>query len=470
MPAIAARSFAMVMLPLYVVPAVIALLFLVVITTFSSYVVIQGGVPNTSGLIAAVVLALLAAPGFIAFSMDDGITFAQDGITLPFRFAPLLRFKRKRLWREVIGVTGDIKTDQGGQRISGRVCLEFDSGESVTIDLSGVDKEDLPVIAVALDVCTPETVDKKCIAELKRFVSNSAGLIEGNNASELWELELANRFHPTVFVPMEAAEKIYDGKLKIVRQLALGGMSAVYLAQLSGRKLVILKESCLPLDADQASKDKMIELFHREASILTKLKHDRIAGVLDYFIENNRHYLILEYIKGANLRQRVREHGPQDQVKVIEWMRQISDVLNYLHTLNPPIIHRDVTPENIVVTEDGGAVLIDFGAANEWLGTATGTIIGKHNFMGPEQFRGKAECSSDLYSLGCTAYFLLTGKDPVVFSQCSPRKDNPEVSESLDALIQSLTEQSPTDRPSSASDVLIQLSKLETQRVAKANL
>lgn len=76
--------------------------------------------------------------------MDDGITFAQDGITLPFRFAPLLRFKRKRLWREVIGVTSDITTDQGGQRISGRVCLEFDYGcETMGISSLGAYKAPL---------------------------------------------------------------------------------------------------------------------------------------------------------------------------------------------------------------------------------------------------------------------------------------------------------------------------------------
>lgn len=459
----------MVVLPLYLVPAAFALIFLFVLIMFSSFVAIQGGPQNLGFLFSVILLALLAAPGFIAFTMDDAITFASDGITFPMRFAPLLSFKRKRLWSEVVGVTGDLSTNHQDGSVSGLLTLQFKSGEHVTLDLSGVSKKDLPIVAVALDVCIPESIDKESIAELKSFVSTTKGSIEGSNASELWELELVNRFHPTVFVPMEAAETIYDGKLKIVRQLALGGMSAVYLAQLSGRKLVILKESCLPLDSDQASKDKMVELFQREASILTKLKHPRIAGVLDYFIENNRHYLILEYIKGTNLRQKVRENGPQDEAHVVEWMKQITDVLNYLHSLQPPIIHRDVTPENIVVTEDGGAVLIDFGAANEWLGTATGTIIGKHNFMGPEQFRGKAECASDLYSLGCTAYYLLTGKDPIVFSQCSPKKNNHEVAEKLDELIRSLTEQSPADRPHSASDVLVRLSELETQLAYKTH-
>lgn len=102
-------------------------------------------------------------------------------------------------------------------------------------------------------------------------------------------------------------------------------------------------------------------------------------------------------------------------------------------------MHRDVTPDNLVLANDGHITLIDFGAANEFVGTATGTLIGKQSYISPEQFRGKAQTASDLYSLGCTIFFLLTGEDPEPLSESSPRLKNSAVSIQLDNIVVSCT-------------------------------
>jgi serine/threonine protein kinase len=97
---------------------------------------------------------------------------------------------------------------------------------------------------------------------------------------------------------------------------------------------------------------------------------------------------------------------------VVRWLLEAAKILQYLHSQSPPLIHRDVTPDNLVLARDGCLSLIDFGAANALLGTATGTLVGKQSYIAPEQFRGKAGLSSDIYSLGATVYFALTGREP----------------------------------------------------------
>ncbi len=148
-------------------------------------------------------------------------------------------------------------------------------------------------------------------------------------------------------------------------------------------------------------------MFQREAKILQGLNHPYIARVLDHFVENDRHYLMLEHVNGVDLRA-VKEHGQQGERLIMRWALDMALITSYLHSKDPPIIHRDITPDNIVLDRLGSIKLIDFGAANELLGTATGTLVGKQCYIPPEQFRGKATTQSDIYALGCTLYYLAT--------------------------------------------------------------
>jgi len=197
----------------------------------------------------------------------------------------------------------------------------------------------------------------------------------------------------------------------------------------------------------EQARSKALDMFKKEALLLSKLEHKDIAKIYDHFLEDGRHYMTLEYIQGEDLRRLVARRGPISERKVSQWMRQILKVLLYLEKQTPPLVHRDLTPENIVLRPKGSLALIDFGAANEFIGTATGTVVGKQGYISPEQFRGKAELRSDIYSLGCTAHFLLTAKEPEALMQSSPKNFNKQVTDNMNDLIMQMTCQKVEERP-----------------------
>ncbi len=185
--------------------------------------------------------------------------------------------------------------------------------------------------------------------------------------------------------------------------------------------------------------------------------------MLDVFAEDSRHYILLEYVHGQDLRQLVKQHGPQNQDKVLAWAIDLARILVYLHGQKYPIIHRDLTPDNIVLRNDGTIVLIDFGAANEFIGTATGTLIGKQAYIAPEQLRGKALPQSDFYALAGTLYFLLTGKDPVPLSVSKPSKQNIEIDQRFDDLVAKLSAFEVEDRLQKAQEILEALTQIKEE-------
>src|SRR5690606_21682536 len=133
----------------------------------------------------------------------------------------------------------------------------------------------------------------------------------------------------------------------------------------------------VPANANDAARSKAEELFEREAKFLISLSHEQIAKVHDHFKEDGRSYLLMDYIRGQDLRQLVKQNGKQDSLTVMKWGEQIAQILSYLHSQEPPVVHRDLTPDNLVLSSDNKVFLIDFGAANEFVGTATGTLVGK---------------------------------------------------------------------------------------------
>ena len=195
-----------------------------------------------------------------------------------------------------------------------------------------------------------------------------------------------------------------------------------------------------PIDNDAQALHKVHQMFAREAAFLTRLNHPNIVKVLDHFIEGNRDYLVLEFIPGLTLRQQVQLSGPFPEQHVIEIGKHIARILYYLHGLQPPLVHRDLTPDNLIIREPERTIaLIDFGAANEFVGKVTGTLIGKQCYIPPEQFRGHATPQSDIYALGATLYFLLTGVDPTPITVSRPCTIEPAISEHLDEVIAKAT-------------------------------
>ncbi len=382
---------------------------------------------------------------------DSRITISKSGIMFPRFMLPVLGWRRQRLWSDLSDVlcvrpeSFDIKKQ--------KLTVRFRSGHFVNLDLSSMQDDDASRFLLALDVwgsshlANTEHLEK--IRQLTRTRNNPALPM----FTEMWESELHHRFGSLSYVPLEPGDRARSGTLQIVRQLNFGGHSAVYLALQDDKELVVLKESVAPTFADEGARRKASEMFEREAALLMRLSHHCICRVFDNFVEDGRHYLLLEYIHGRDLRQIVRETGPKDEQTVLKWAMQIASVLEYMHGSTPPIIHRDVTPDNIVLKENGDVTVVDFGAANEFLGTATGTLVGKQAYIAPEQFRGKATMQSDIYALGGTLFFALTGQDPEPLSVSHPKQVVEEVSEEMDHFVALCTELDVDRRLLCAQDV-----------------
>jgi serine/threonine-protein kinase len=203
----------------------------------------------------------------------------------------------------------------------------------------------------------------------------------------------------------------------VLRTLGQGGMGTTYLAwdkQTSGYgrpSLLVLKE----MNEDMAQITKAQELFEREARTLKTLAHPGIPKYYDFFVEEGKKYLAMELIHGQDLEQRVSRSGPVTPKQAIEWMIQTCDILNYIHSCQPPLIHRDIKPANLMVRHrDNQIVVLDFGAVKE-SGTAHRTRIGAEGYSSPEQDRGNPVTQSDLYAIGPTLIFLLTGEAPLKY-------------------------------------------------------
>ncbi|MFM6132872.1 MAG: serine/threonine protein kinase, partial [Sphaerospermopsis kisseleviana] len=179
----------------------------------------------------------------------------------------------------------------------------------------------------------------------------------------------------------------------------------------------------------------------------------------DFFAEDRKNYLAMELIHGQDLEKRVYTTGPVTPHQAIAWMIQTCDILDYLHHQDPPLIHRDIKPANLMVRNaDNQIVVLDFGAVKE-IGTAPGTRIGAEGYCAPEQERGQPLTQSDLYAVGPTLIFLLTGENPLKYFRhkgrggCFDVKNVPTITPQLREIIERVTEALPRDRFQSAKEL-----------------
>ncbi|HET6977807.1 MAG TPA: protein kinase [Pyrinomonadaceae bacterium] len=213
---------------------------------------------------------------------------------------------------------------------------------------------------------------------------------------------------------MLTPETILQGRYRIVRQLGQGGMGAVY--ESVDQRLdttVALKET---LFADE----RLRKQFEREARLLARLHHPALPRVSDHFSEGDGQFLVMQFIPGDDLSEMMtRKRGPFPANQVLTWADQLLDALDYLHTQDPQIVHRDIKPQNLKLTSRGQIILLDFGLAKGQAGdisriTTAASIFGyTPNYAPLEQIQGLGTDSrSDLYSLGATLYHLITGVKP----------------------------------------------------------
>jgi serine/threonine protein kinase len=207
---------------------------------------------------------------------------------------------------------------------------------------------------------------------------------------------------------------------------------------------------------DQAQRIEANEYFAREADTLAQLKHQAIPAITDRFEIANRHYLVMEYVEGRNLEEELAARGePLPEGLVIDIARQLCDVLIYLHGLMPPIIYRDMKPSNVMLNSNGRVVLVDFGIARLFKAARKGTMIGTLGFAPPEQYQGMVDPRSDIYSLGATLHYVLTGRDPEKFPPFSfpPIRDlRPGVSSNLAGAIDAALAYEMDGRPQRVQD------------------
>ena len=205
---------------------------------------------------------------------------------------------------------------------------------------------------------------------------------------------------------------ILNNRYRIAKLVGQGGFGAVYRAwDTSLSQPVALKENN---DGGLESQRQ----FEREAKLLAGLRHPNLPRVSDHFIVPGQgQYLIMDYVEGKSLAALLAERGgPLGEAEVLPWIRQVADALEYLHTSTPPIIHRDIKPDNIIITDKGRAMLVDFGISKVYeanKGTTIGAKAVTPGFSPPEQYgRGRTDARSDVYALGATLYTLLTGLVP----------------------------------------------------------
>ena len=212
---------------------------------------------------------------------------------------------------------------------------------------------------------------------------------------------------------MLTPETVLQGRYRIIRQLGQGGMGAVYEAVDERLDTTIaLKET---LFADE----RLRKQFEREARLLARMHHPALPRVSDHFSEIDGQFLVMQFIAGEDLGEMMKEkQGPFPVEQVLMWGDQLLDALDYLHTQEPQIVHRDIKPQNLKLTSRGQIILLDFGLAKgQTAGVSvvtTASIFGyTPNYAPLEQIQGLGtDPRSDIYALSATLYHLMTGVKP----------------------------------------------------------
>lgn len=260
---------------------------------------------------------------------------------------------------------------------------------------------------------------------------------------------------------LQIGELLLD-RYQIQEVVGVGGMGYVYRARDTNFKairLVAVKEMISQV-TDPLVQKNILKIFEREADILASLRHPAIPRIENYFHNNNRAYLVLDYINGKDLDSYLAEATtffPEEQV--VRWAIELCDVLHYLHSHKPdPVVFRDVKPSNIMINLQNHVVLVDFGIAKVFQSGQKNTMVGTAGYSPPDQYRGEATPMVDIYALGATLHHLLTLRDPRLeapfsFNERPIKEINPNISDEFVAVIDRALQYNPEDRFSSAEEM-----------------
>ncbi len=275
------------------------------------------------------------------------------------------------------------------------------------------------------------------------------------------------------------------GKYQIEKRIGAGGMGTVYLARDTQLKRVVALKV---LAQDKAQNPTLVKRFKAEAQAAAQLRHNGIVAVYDTGEDDGYLFIAMEYVEGQDLFELVQKRGITPVKRSIEIIKQVAAALQHAYEQN--IVHRDIKPSNLLIRRDGVVKLTDLGLARsvddtlETNITRAGTTVGTVDYMSPEQARNSkaADIRSDLYSLGCTWYQMLTGEPPfpegsmtnklqahAIKPAPDPRDKNPNVPEGLTAVLQRLMAKKPEDRYQTPAELLEDLarSSLSTANISR---
>lgn len=257
-----------------------------------------------------------------------------------------------------------------------------------------------------------------------------------DNYTQLWLETLNAAPERQRLQPLDEGTQLDTMRYEIVRRIGTGGQGTAYLANdLHVGKQVVLKEYILPVYVDVTTRKLALESLQHEVMILKSLHHSNIAQFTGFFVEDHRAYLVEEYLSGSSLRTLIQENGPPSLLVAVRMSLTMTEMLAYLHNRTPKVIHRDFTPDNLIYDDKGVLKLIDFTVAQQGDDAEVSMAVGKQCYLPPEQFRGRATTQSDIYAMGATMYFLVTGEDPEPLSQSQVKGRDGEIYDALNFVL-----------------------------------
>lgn len=254
---------------------------------------------------------------------------------------------------------------------------------------------------------------------------------------------------------------VLNNRYELLKEIGSGGLSAVYLARdMRMNKAWAVKIVKTEINNKVNSfRDSIIQ----EAEMMKSFNHPSLPNVVDIIISSNCVAIVMDYVEGKTLENILKECGAQPVERVVDWTKQICDVLSYLHSLNPPHIYRDVKPSNIMLEPNGTIKLIDFGLMRTYKPNQQEDTcyLGTRGYAAPEQYggRGQTDCRTDIYGLGMTMHYLLTGVDPgkPPYEAKLICQINPSLPKGLEYIVNKCIQMNPQDRYQTCKDLLFDL-------------
>ncbi len=371
----------------------------------------------------------------------------KSGIQLLLRLGGTKLPIKKLAWSQINSASLFKPSGNAGSQLW-KIRLKTTNNKNFDIDLTALTHDDRTLLLKRMEKMVPDCqIDYELSQAMRPHAAHSY--------TEIWLQSLTQAPERKTLEPLQPGQLVGENRYEVIRSIGVGGQGTAYLCKdlsaSSESNTVVLKETIIPVFGDDSLRRKSLESVERESRLLQSLDSAGIVKLMDHFIEDHRAYLVLEHIDGNSLRDTVDNHGALSNEQAHDLAVQMCDILKTLHSNG--VVHRDFTPDNLILNSKGQLKLIDFNVAQQLQGGATGTIVGKHAYLPPEQFRGKATNHSDLYAFGATLFYILTGRDPEPISQSTPHDVSTTIDATLNQIVRHATALQVKDRYQSASEI-----------------